>query len=445
MYNYVRFIVGLFSLRGVYLPTKKTTNGVEIATVNAVDFCNVPLKLKGIAESEAVVHIGDEVKQGTLIAAPVGKFGLNIYSPISGKVLNIFDRMNSFGETCKHVLIMNDEKNESVTLPEMEFVNDTSLVERLKEAGVIDTISRMPAYLKYAFVGARSYKTLLIMMDSTDPNNTINQTLAEQKMEEVVNGAKYFMNMTTAQFVTFVFTEANFKLANKLKKHIQETKKNYDFKIKFIPNRYPFDNPYMVAKKVCKKKITAKNSFLDEGITIESAESCYDFCKAVEFGRPVTSKIITIDGDNVIRKGNYIVPNGTSYEKILNFVGVEDEQATVRLIDGNILSGDAQFNKDISVSLMTNTLLLNKFDVLDTKKEYPCISCGKCTAVCPVKLNPKLIDEYYLTEKYDLVYKMNVHSCIDCGCCSYVCPARRFLTQRIKAAKFYDKKNRGAN
>ena len=37
------------------------------------------------------------------------------------------------------------------------------------------------------------------------------------------------MNITSSQTVTFVFTEANRKLAAKLKKHILETKKNYDF------------------------------------------------------------------------------------------------------------------------------------------------------------------------------------------------------------------------
>ena len=57
-------------------------------------------------------------------------------------------------------------------------------------------------------------------MDSTDPNDSINQTLAEYRMEEVVNGAKYFMNITNADAITFVFTEANYKLANKLKKTV---------------------------------------------------------------------------------------------------------------------------------------------------------------------------------------------------------------------------------
>lgn len=444
MYIEWGFIVGLINFKGIYPESKKMSVGTDIGVINTSDFYNVPLKLKGIVESEPVVKIGDEVKQGTLIAKPTGKFGINIFSPASGKVLNIYDRMNSEGEICKHILIMNNGKNESETLPDLESVSDVNLITRLKDAGLVDNISNMPTYLKYAFVGSRTYKTLLIMMDSTDPNSSANQTIAEQKMEEVVNGAKYFMNVTSASFITFVFTEANYKLANKLKKHIQETKKNYDFKIKFIPNKYPFDNPYIVARLVCKKKISPKLSFLDAGITIESAESCYNFCRAVEFGRPVVSKIVTVDGDNIVRKGNYVVPNGVSYEKVFEFAGIESPDIDMKMIDGNLMSGKAQYNKDISVSLLTNSLVLIKQDILLDQKEYPCISCGKCAGVCPMLLDPMKLDQLYLTEKYDELLSYGLHSCIECGCCSYICPAKRFLTQRIAAAKFYDKKNRGA-
>ena len=72
-------------------------------------------------------------------------------------------------------------------------------------------------------------------------------------------------------------------------------------------------------------------------------------------------------------------------------------------------------------------------------------SCGKCAAVCPVFLNPRLIEQAYINEDYDDLRKNKLHSCIGCGCCSYVCPSKRFLKQRIEAAKFYDRKNRGAN
>ena len=440
------------NLRGINPQTKKNTIGIDITPLRPMEFYNVPCKLKNIAESVPVVKIGDEVKQGTLIAKPSGNFGVNIYSPISGKVLNIIDKIDATGEFSKHILIMNDNKDAVEDLHELETQNMVNLTMRLKECGLVDSLSGLPTYLKYAYTGSRAYTTLFILMDSTDPNNTVNQTLAEFKMEEVVNGAKYFMNITNATTVTFIFTEKNHRLADKLKKHISENKKNYDYKIKFIPNRYPFDNSYLLAFLVGKKKITGKMSFLDAGITIENAESCYNFCRAVEFNKPVTSKIITIDGDNVIRKGNYSVRNGVSYSALLDFIGVEDKDCSAMFIDGNLMNGQALYDPDISISFFTDTIMYMKYENTSPVREYPCISCGKCAGVCPVLLNPQRIDRAYLSEDHDELARLKIQSCIECGCCSYICPSKRFLTQRIAAAKFYDrnkkydngKKKRGA-
>lgn len=437
--------MGLVSFRGLYPFTKKNTIGQDIKQLKLAGFYNVPLKLKSISESDAVVKIGDKVKQGTLLAKPAGKLGINIFSPVSGKVLNILDKMSPEGVYCKHVLIMTDDKDEVEDLPEIDSISDVNLISRLKDAGLVDTITNMPSYLKYAYTGSRSYKNLLILMDSTDPNSTVNQTISEFKMEEVVNGAKYFMNMTSAQIITFVFNESNYRLANKLKRHILESKKNYDFKIKFIPNKYPFDNPYILSSLVMRKKIIGKKSFLQEGIAIETSESCYNFCRAVEFNKPVTSKIVTVDGSNVARAGNYNVPNGYSYKNLLDEVGIVSLDDRSQLIDGNILSGMALYDTEAVLSLQSDTVLFEKFDILDKLKENPCISCGKCISVCPVFLNPALLDEAYINEDFDALEDNNVHSCIECGCCSYVCPSKRFLTQRIVAGKFYDRKrkNRG--
>jgi len=105
--------VGLISFKGIYPYMKKMSVGVDLSQMPASEFYNVPLKLKNIAESEPVVHVGDVVKQGSLIAKPSGKFGVNIFSPCSGKVLNILQKMNSHGELCKHVLIMNAPQDET--------------------------------------------------------------------------------------------------------------------------------------------------------------------------------------------------------------------------------------------------------------------------------------------------------------------------------------------
>lgn len=434
--------MGLVSFRGLYPFTKKNTIGEDIKQLKVASFYNVPLKIKNIVESEPVVRIGDIVKQGTLLAESAGKLGIKIFSPISGKVLNIVSKMTAEGVYCKHILIMSDNKEEVEDLPKLESINDINLINRLKEAGIVDYVTGMPAYLKYAYTGSRTYKNLLVLMDSTDPNGSANQTIAEFRMEEVVNGARYFMNMTSAQSITFVFNESNYKLASKLKKHILESKKNYDFKVKFIPNKYPFDNPFILSSLVLKKKILGKKSFLQEGITIETAESCFNLCRAVEFGKPVIGKVVTVDGTNVSRPGNYYILNGTSFAKVLDEVGIESLDEKSQLIEGNILSGTALYDKEASITLTTDIILHEKFNILDKLKENPCISCGKCISVCPVFINPTLLDEAYISGDFETLEKNNVHSCIECGCCSYVCPSKRFLTQRIVAGKFYDKERR---
>ena len=434
--------MGLVGFRGLYPFTKKNTLGKDIQQLKLAGFYNVPLKIQNIAESIPVVKIGDNVKQGTLLAKPAGKMGINIYSPVSGKVLNILDKIMPTGEYCKHVLIMSNGKDEVEDLPEMESMGDVNLVTRLRDAGIIDTITNMPSYLKYAYTGSRVYKNLLILMDSTDPNSTVNQTITEIKMEEVVNGAKYFMNMTSAQHITFVFNESNYRLANRLKRHIIDAKKNYDFKIKFIPNKYPFDNPYILSSLVMRKKILGKKTFLQEGIVIETSEACYNFCRAVEFNKPVISKIVSVDGSNILRPANYNVLNGLSYKNVLEEAGIDSQNDSSMLINGNILSGTALYDMDTSITLNASSILFEKVDILDKMKEHPCISCGKCISICPVFLNPQLLDEAFLNGDLDALEKNNVFSCIECGCCSYVCPSKRFLTQRIVAGKVQDKQKR---
>ena len=433
----------LVNFRGVSLPGVKLSAGIDITSLRAMDFYSVPLKIKGISESEPVVKIGDEVREGTLIAKPSGNFGLNIFSPVCGKVLNIFDKSTSFGENCRHILIMNNGENDFEDLPKIDAISEASLTARLKEAGLIDSLSNLPSYLKYAYTGSRSYRSIFILMDSTDPSNSINQTLAEFKMEEVINGARYFMDITSAQFITFIFTDANRKLAAKLKKHIAETKKNYDYKIKFIPNKYPFDNPYILTKILTGKSINEKTSFLEMGICFETAESCYNFCRAVEFNKPVTRKIITIDGDNVIRKGNYLVQNGVSLQDLIEFVGIIDKETQMKIIDGGVMNGKAQYNLDISVNLGVNSLVFLKYNEFAEGKEFNCISCGKCSRVCPMFLNPKRIEGAFFDGDTDEIEKLKISSCIECGCCSYICPSKRFLTQRIADLKIYKRIKNG--
>ncbi|MCM8778112.1 MAG: 4Fe-4S dicluster domain-containing protein, partial [Candidatus Omnitrophica bacterium] len=65
----------------------------------------------------------------------------------------------------------------------------------------------------------------------------------------------------------------------------------------------------------------------------------------------------------------------------------------------------------------------------------PCIRCGKCIEVCPMRLVPAELGKYAENQKWDRCNEFNVSDCIECGCCSYICPAKRPLVDLFKWAK----------
>ena len=72
----------------------------------------------------------------------------------------------------------------------------------------------------------------------------------------------------------------------------------------------------------------------------------------------------------------------------------------------------------------------------NTDAPTPCINCGKCAQVCPMKLMPMQTEVYTDAKEYENAAKFGgVLACIECGACTYICPARRPLAQAIKTAK----------
>lgn len=67
--------------------------------------------------------------------------------------------------------------------------------------------------------------------------------------------------------------------------------------------------------------------------------------------------------------------------------------------------------------------------------ENPCIRCNKCVEVCPMRLMPMEIDQFYRAGDYQKCEELLAEACINCGACTFVCPAKRSLAANITAAK----------
>lgn len=99
------------------------------------------------------------------------------------------------------------------------------------------------------------------------------------------------------------------------------------------------------------------------------------------------------------------------------------------------MMGMSLYTDGVPVTKGTSGLLALTDDEVRDVVESPCIRCGKCVDVCPLRLTPNLIALAALNEKWKLAETYGAMNCMACGTCSYVCPAGRYLVHYIKKAQ----------
>ena len=73
----------------------------------------------------------------------------------------------------------------------------------------------------------------------------------------------------------------------------------------------------------------------------------------------------------------------------------------------------------------------NNFFVEDSR----CLRCGKCIAVCPMKLMPVMMYKAMQSGDIQEMKDSNLMDCIECGSCAYICPACVPLVLGFRSAK----------
>jgi electron transport complex protein RnfC len=118
---------------------------------------------------------------------------------------------------------------------------------------------------------------------------------------------------------------------------------------------------------------------------------------------------------------------GTPLREVIAGVGLEAEYAKVIL--GGPLGGTAVHTLDFPVTKnLDGVTLIPKAD-LSLFENEPCLSCGLCAMVCPVRLVPGMLSRLCEFGQFDRAQSAHIFSCTECGCCSYVCPAGRSMVQ----------------
>jgi len=162
-----------------------------------------------------------------------------------------------------------------------------------------------------------------------------------------------------------------------------------------------------------------------------TAETVAALAASVESGLPRSEKLVTVAGPSLAAPVTVRARLGTPVAEICTQLELDPSDGD-RLLLGGRWRGFAQFDLQAPITAETDGLTLVPAAELVPYLERPCINCGRCVRICPVRIPVNLAGRYAEFALIDAAEQHGALACIECGLCAYVCPAQRPLLQYMR-------------
>jgi len=378
------------------------------------------------APAKPVVEVGATVAAGTLIARADGMISANVFSPVSGTVAGIETRKNKQGANAPFIHIKNDFKNCEEFMPPADVSDARAVRERIGEAGIVGLGGAgFPTLVKLS--PSKPVDILIINAAECEPYLTCDYRVMLDRTEEFVKGVK-ILSSCLGVARTVIGIEEN-------KMEAYEKLRAFDgFELILLEKKYPQGGEKQLIYACCGRVVPAKALPMDVGVVVQNVATALAVYEAVEKGKPLYERVVTVSGKGVAEPKNLLVKTGTLFEEALDFCGGISED-TQKLIAGGPMMGTSLYDASGVFTKTDSGLLALTGEEANVSQPSNCISCGACARACPMNLMPMYIDFYALAGDFKTSEKYGTNHCIECGCCANVCPAKRPLVQSIRLAK----------
>jgi len=368
--------------------------------IKNIDKCSV-ICLDAEIEARASAKAGSKVKRGTLL-------GENAQTPVYSSISGTFRGITKI-EGKKYFVVVGDQNaddsEERIFEPETRALADLTredVIESAKKFAIIDTRSGQPLWKLLSAI--KDCKRLVIDCTETDAESAINYRLCIENAQSIVGGAKVLVQATGALKCVFACEYYRETVLSQLSEYATDGKL---FVSARLEDKYPYsDRAIMHALYL--KRLEEEQTALDLGVLIVSPETVMALYNAMISGMPQLDRYISVCFNNTEKGGNLRVPRGITVHDITKIcASPENEEFFVEnsLLSGGLMGG--------AVTDSTCALICAK---KQTRLQTPCISCGRCMEVCPVRLMPNEVlieSERKKLKKY----------CVSCGACEFICPS----------------------
>ena len=390
------------------------------------------------APCDPLVAVGDHVKVGQKIAESGAFMSSPIFASVSGEVVDIRPMLVPGGAMVKSIVVKNDGKMEEIEGlnegKDYTTMTNDEILAAIKNAGVVGLGGAgFPTHVKLNPPKDTPIDHILINAAECEPYLTCDYRLMLEEPERIVRGLQIMLKLhPNAKGVIGIEDNKPEAIAS-----MQKACEGIDnITVQPLTTKFPQGSEKHLIYAITKREVKSGALPASAGCIVDNVDTVVAIERAIEKGRPLMRRIVTVSGKGIKNPGNYKIRIGMTLRELVEEIGgFKEDDAPVKLIAGGPMMGPTLYTLDVASVKTTSGLLCFTKDEAYIPEERNCIRCGKCVDHCPMGLMPFMLNAFAIKGDGEGFVKHHGLDCIECGSCSYECPAKRQLAQSIRATK----------
>ena len=394
----------------------------------------IPLQQHIGAPCTPLVQVGDRVLRGQKIGDGEG-LCVPVHASVSGKVVAIEPRPHTNGRMVNAIVIENDLRDDTVELKgnhtPLAQMEDDDILHAVREAGIVGMGgAAFPGNVK-ALSAMGHVDTLIANACECEPYITADDSLLRTDAEHVLEGMELLRHVLKPERTVLAVEDNKKEAIANVKQLLQE---HPDIELVVLPTMYPQGSEKQLIQAVTRREVLPGKLPVSVGCAVFNVSTFAAIYRAVRLGMPLIQRIVTVSGEAIAQPQNFIVRIGTSFHDLIEVAGGLHD-ATERVISGGPMMGFAQSDLSVPVVKATNSVLCLLKDRNGAAENPVCLRCGKCVAVCPMRLQPLYMYRFTNAGRIDELKRLNIFDCMECGSCAFTCPGKLPLVETFRKGK----------